>query len=98
MIDVFKQFEKGADEFVCMAGQSSQAVTGLFNLLRAAQCLHPGEKIFEKAKKFCSKFLKEKRACNQLYDKWIVSKDLPGEVCEKTFLYFSFLSLKEKIV
>ena len=79
MADAFKQFEKD-DGFVCMAGQSSQAVTGLFNLYRAAQCLHPGENIFEKAKKFCSKFLREKRACNQLDDKWIVSKDLPGEV------------------
>ena len=69
MADAFKQFEKD-DGFVCMAGQSSQAVTGL----------HPGENIFEKAKKFCSKFLREKRACNQLDDKWIVSKDLPGEV------------------
>ena len=79
MADVFKQFKKD-DGFVCMAGQSSQAVTGLFNLYRAAQCLHPGENIFEKAKKFCSNFLREKRACNQLDDKWIVSKDFPGEV------------------
>lgn len=77
--DVFKQFEKG-DEFVCFPGQSSQAITGLFNLFRASQFLLPGEKILENARKFCSKFLREKQTCNQLEDKWIIAKDLAGEV------------------
>lgn len=79
LADVFKQFEKG-DEFVCFPGQSSQAITGLFNLFRASQFLLPGEKILENARKFCSKFLREKQTCNQLEDKWIIAKDLAGEV------------------
>ncbi|GFZ13625.1 terpenoid cyclases/Protein prenyltransferases superfamily protein [Actinidia rufa] len=77
--DVFRHFEKGG-EFFCFVGQSTQAVTGMFNLYRASQILFPGEKILEDAKKFSSKFLREKRACNELLDKWIITKDLPGEV------------------
>lgn len=77
--DVFKYFEKGG-EFFCFAGQSSQAVSGMFNLYRASQVLFPGETILENAKKFSSKFLREKQACDQLLDKWIIMKDLPGEV------------------
>ncbi|GFY98796.1 terpenoid cyclases/Protein prenyltransferases superfamily protein [Actinidia rufa] len=74
-----RHFEKGGD-FFCFVGQSSQAVTGMFNLYRASQVLFPGEKILEDAKKFTSKFLREKRARNELLDKWIITKDLPGEV------------------
>ncbi|PSS14615.1 Ent-copalyl diphosphate synthase [Actinidia chinensis var. chinensis] len=77
--DVFRHFEKGGD-FFCFVGQSTQAVTGMFNLYRASQVLFPGEKILEDAKKFSSKFLREKRARNELLDKWIITKDLPGEV------------------
>ncbi|XP_061341359.1 ent-copalyl diphosphate synthase 1-like [Gastrolobium bilobum] len=77
--NVFKQFEKSG-EFFCFSGQSSQAVTGMFNLYRASQVLFPGEKILEDAKYFSAKFLTEKRAANELLDKWIVTKDLPGEV------------------
>ncbi|KAL6990471.1 Gly-Xaa carboxypeptidase [Sarracenia purpurea var. burkii] len=77
--DVFRHFKKG-DDFICFAGQSTQAVTGMFNLYRASQVLFPGEKILEDAKKFSSKFLREKQANNELLDKWIITKDLPGEV------------------
>lgn len=78
--DVFKHFEKEG-EFVCIAGQSTQAVTGMFNLYRASdQVMFPGEKILEEAKQFSSKFLREKQAANELLDKWIITKDLPGEV------------------
>ncbi|KAF9621268.1 hypothetical protein IFM89_018485 [Coptis chinensis] len=77
--DVFQHFEKGG-EFFCFTGQSNQAVTGLFNLYRAAQVLFPGETILEEAKKFAYKFLCGKQASNQLLDKWIITKDLPGEV------------------
>ncbi|KAH7517222.1 hypothetical protein FEM48_Zijuj09G0039900 [Ziziphus jujuba var. spinosa] len=77
--DVFENFKKG-DEFFCFAGQSSQAVTGMFNLFRASQLLFPGEKILEDAKYFSSKFLRQKQASNELLDKWIIMKDLPGEV------------------
>ncbi|OAY75316.1 Ent-copalyl diphosphate synthase 1, chloroplastic, partial [Ananas comosus] len=77
--NVFRKFEKDG-EFICFAGQSSQAVTGMYNLNRAAQLLFPGEKILKRAKSFSYAFLREKQACNELKDKWIIAKDLPGEV------------------
>ncbi|XP_055831297.1 ent-copalyl diphosphate synthase 1 [Solanum dulcamara] len=77
--DVFKHFESRG-EFFCFVGQSNQAVTGMYNLYRASHLMFPGEKILENAKIFTSNFLREKRAQNQLLDKWIITKDLPGEV------------------
>ncbi|XP_060178147.1 ent-copalyl diphosphate synthase 1-like isoform X1 [Lycium barbarum] len=77
--DVFKHFESGG-EYFCFVGQSNQAVTGMYNLYRASQLMFPGEKILEHAKIFSSNFLREKRAQNELLDKWIITKDLPGEV------------------
>ncbi|XP_050366304.1 ent-copalyl diphosphate synthase 1-like isoform X2 [Argentina anserina] len=77
--DVFKHFKKG-DEFFCFAGQSNQAVTGMYNLYRASQVALPGENILYDAKEFSTKFLREKQASNELLDKWIIMKDLPGEV------------------
>ncbi|XVF72401.1 hypothetical protein PTKIN_Ptkin12aG0118500 [Pterospermum kingtungense] len=77
--DVFRNFEKGG-EFFCFMGQSNQAVTGIFNLYRASQVLFPGDKILEDAKSFSCNFLREKQAANELLDKWIITKDLPGEV------------------
>ncbi|XP_009627025.1 ent-copalyl diphosphate synthase 1 [Nicotiana tomentosiformis] len=77
--DVFKHFENGG-EFFCFVGQSNQAVTGMYNLYRASQLMFPGEKILDNAKKFSSNFLREKRDENELLDKWIITKDLPGEV------------------
>lgn len=44
----------------------------------------PGEDILEDAKLFSSKLLKEKQAANELLDKWIITKDLVGEVYLKT--------------
>ncbi|MED6194808.1 Gly-Xaa carboxypeptidase, partial [Stylosanthes scabra] len=77
--DAFKHFEKSG-EFFCFAGQSNQAITGIYNLYRASQVLFPGEKILEDAKHFSSKFLVEKRLTNGIVDKWIITKDLLGEV------------------
>ncbi|KAI9119422.1 hypothetical protein K1719_010097 [Acacia pycnantha] len=77
--NVFKNFEKDG-EFVCFAGQSTTAVTGMFNLYRASQVLFPGEYILDDAMYFSAKYLTQKRAENQLLDKWIIMKDLPGEV------------------
>ncbi|KAL3647873.1 Gly-Xaa carboxypeptidase [Castilleja foliolosa] len=77
--DVFKNFEKGG-EFFCFAGQSTQAVTGMYNLYRASQLRFQGEQILENGADFSAKFLKIKRANNELLDKWIITKDLPGEV------------------
>ncbi|KAF9618790.1 hypothetical protein IFM89_002658 [Coptis chinensis] len=47
---------------------------------KGAQALFPGETILQEAKKFAYKFLREKQASNQLLDKWIITKDLLGEV------------------
>ncbi|MED6106811.1 Gly-Xaa carboxypeptidase [Stylosanthes scabra] len=77
--DVFKNFQRN-DEFFCFAGQSTQALTGMFNLYRATQLMFPGEEILESAKAFSGKFLREKRESNQLFDKWIIMKNLPEEV------------------
>ena len=79
LVDAFRHFEESG-EFFCISGQSSQAVTGMFNLYRASQVLFPGEKILEDAKHFSATFLTGKRASNDLLDKWIITKDLPGEV------------------
>ncbi|KEH17117.1 Ent-copalyl diphosphate synthase-like protein [Medicago truncatula] len=37
------------------------------------------EKILEDAKNFSAKYLKKKRAANELLDKWIITNDLPGK-------------------
>lgn len=76
---MFNHFKKG-DTFFCFAGQSTQAVTGMYNLLRASQLMFSGEKILEEAKQFSSAFLKMKQDANEVLDKWIITKDLPGEV------------------
>ncbi|XP_035832330.1 (-)-kolavenyl diphosphate synthase TPS28, chloroplastic isoform X2 [Helianthus annuus] len=76
---VLRHFEKDG-QFVCYPGQSSEAVTAMFNLYRASQVLFPGEKILDDAKKFSYNFLTEKRSTNELLDKWLITKDLPGEV------------------
>ncbi|CAN6329012.1 unnamed protein product [Urochloa humidicola] len=77
--DAFKNFEKDG-EFVGFAGQSSQAVTGMYNLNRASQISFPGEDILHRAGTFSYEFLRKREAQGTLHDKWIVSKDLPGEV------------------
>lgn len=76
---VFKNFEKDG-EFFCFAGQSTQAVTGMYNLNRASQISFPGEDILQRARNFSYEFLREREAQGTLHDKWIISKDLPGEV------------------
>ncbi|XP_031110973.1 (-)-kolavenyl diphosphate synthase TPS28, chloroplastic isoform X2 [Ipomoea triloba] len=77
--DVFKNFEKGG-EFFCFVGQANHAVTGMYNLYRASQLRFPGEEILNDTKNFALGFLQQKRASNELLDKWIIIKDLPGEV------------------
>ncbi|KAH9723884.1 Ent-copalyl diphosphate synthase [Citrus sinensis] len=77
--DVLQYFEEGG-EFFCFLGETSQAITPTFNLYRASQVQFPEEKILEKAKQFSARFLREKQAANKLLDKWIMAKDLPGEV------------------
>ncbi|XP_038691005.1 (-)-kolavenyl diphosphate synthase TPS14, chloroplastic-like isoform X1 [Tripterygium wilfordii] len=77
--DAFRQFKKGC-EFICYEGQSHPTVTVMYNLYRASQLMFPEEKILDEAKQFTEKFLGEKRSANKLLDKWIITKDLPGEV------------------
>ena len=57
----------------------------MFNLYRASQVLFPGEKLLEDAKEYSFEFLREKQAANELLDKWIITKDLPGEVSSQTW-------------
>ncbi|KAM7253951.1 hypothetical protein ACFE04_031633 [Oxalis oulophora] len=77
--DVFNHFRKD-DEFFCFVGQSNQAVTGMYNLYRASQIQFPGDQILEDAQNFSLEFLRKRQAANELFDKWIITKDLPGEV------------------
>nr|AOG18237.1 diterpene synthase [Taiwania cryptomerioides] len=78
-IEAFSHFKKD-DQFICFQGQANQAVTGMYNLYRASQVLFPGESILQEAKIFTRKFLEDKKARNQINDKWIISKGLVGEV------------------
>ncbi|PRQ26098.1 putative ent-copalyl diphosphate synthase [Rosa chinensis] len=83
--EVYEYFKKGS-EFFCYPGQSSQAVTGIYNLYRASQLALPEEKILGDAKEFATKFLREKQASNELLDKWMIIKDLPGEGGERNYV------------
>nr|ADZ55292.1 ent-copalyl diphosphate synthase [Triticum aestivum] len=76
---VFEKFEKDG-EFLCFAGQSTQAVTGMYNLNRASQLRFPGEDVLQRAGRFSYEFLREREAQGTIRDKWIIAKDLPGEV------------------
>ncbi|KAL5213348.1 hypothetical protein ABZP36_024195 [Zizania latifolia] len=77
--DVFRNFEKDG-EFFCFVGQSSQSITAFYNTYRATQLAFPGDEVLGRAERYCSDFLRERRAAGKLYDKWIIAKDLPGEV------------------
>lgn len=79
--DVFRNFESNG-KFFALAGESNQAVTGMLNLLRVSQVSFPEESLLSAAKKFSTDFLRSKRADGQLLDKWIITKDLQGEVCD----------------
>uniref|UniRef100_A0ACD5WSR4 Uncharacterized protein n=1 Tax=Avena sativa TaxID=4498 RepID=A0ACD5WSR4_AVESA len=76
---VFKNFEKDG-KFFCFVGQSTEAVTGMYNLNRASQISFPGEDVLERARDFSCEFLRGREAQDTIRDKWIIAKDLPGEV------------------
>ncbi|XP_066341852.1 ent-copalyl diphosphate synthase AN1, chloroplastic-like isoform X8 [Miscanthus floridulus] len=76
---VFKNFEKDG-EFFCFVGQSTQAVTGMHNLNRASQIAFQGEDVLHRARTFSFEFLRQREAQGMLRDKWIIAKDLAGEV------------------
>ncbi|KAJ7547837.1 hypothetical protein O6H91_08G112100 [Diphasiastrum complanatum] len=52
----------------------------MFQLYRASQLQFPEEIILEEAKLFTRKFLERSRNTNTLFDKWVIAKDLVGEV------------------
>nr|BAQ20600.1 ent-kaurene synthase [Lygodium japonicum] len=77
--DVFKRFKKD-NQFFCFEGQTSQAITGMYNLYRASYTMIPGETILQEAQIFTQSFLDAKRRKNQIQDKWIIARGLQGEV------------------
>ncbi|KAF3569017.1 hypothetical protein DY000_02010911 [Brassica cretica] len=52
----------------------------MFNLYRASQLAFPREEILKNAQEFSSKYLQHKQEKGELLDKWIIMKDLPGEI------------------
>jgi hypothetical protein len=76
---MFKHFEKDG-EFVCYHGQTNKSITAMYNTYRAAQVAFPGESELERANVYCRGFLEEKRASGKFGDKWVIPKDLAGEV------------------
>ena len=83
---VFKHFEKDG-KFVCFPMETNHSsVTPMHNTYRASQFMFPGDgDVLARVGHYCHSFLQERQASNKLYDKWIIAKDLPGEVCPNTF-------------
>ncbi|KAL9661274.1 hypothetical protein QQ045_026098 [Rhodiola kirilowii] len=77
--DVIRNFKKGY-EFMCFPGQMLEGPTVMYNLYRASQVQFPGETILEEAKRFSLDFLRNKQASGEIFDKWMILKDLPGEI------------------
>ncbi|RLN07457.1 syn-copalyl diphosphate synthase-like [Panicum miliaceum] len=77
-----KRFETKDGEFVVYPGQSSQSVTAMYNLYRAAdQAAFPDDDdVVQRAKAYSYAFLRERRASGDLNDKLIISSGLPSEV------------------
>ncbi|KAF7011990.1 hypothetical protein CFC21_026233 [Triticum aestivum] len=80
---VFKHFEdKNDGKFFCFPLETNDAsVNPMYNTYRASQFMFPGDDdVLARAGRYCRAFLQERQASNKLYDKWIITKDLPGEV------------------
>lgn len=78
---MFKNFEKDG-EFFGFVGQSTEAVTGMYNLNRASQIAFQGDDVLHRARVFSYDFLRQREAEGMLSDKWIIAKDLAGEVIQ----------------
>ncbi|XBI56219.1 hypothetical protein VPH35_037856 [Triticum aestivum] len=80
---VFKHFEQD-DKFFCFSMETETnhaSVTPMYNTYRASQLMFPGDDdVLARAGCYCRAFLKQRHASNKLYDKWIITKDLLGEV------------------
>ncbi|KAK9139794.1 hypothetical protein Scep_009475 [Stephania cephalantha] len=92
--DAYKHFERGG-EFFCFVGQLSQGVTEMLSLYRASQVMFPGEAILQEARKFSYKFLKQKHSSGKTADRWLITKDLAGEV--KNYLEIPFYAMLRRI-
>ncbi|KAF9614680.1 hypothetical protein IFM89_019808 [Coptis chinensis] len=77
--NAFQHFERDG-QFFCFVGQTSQGITEMLSLYRVSQVLFPKEQILQEAKEFASKLLREKQSLGQVLDRWIITKDLVGEV------------------
>jgi hypothetical protein len=75
----FKQFETDG-EFCCFPRESNRSVTCAYSLYRASQVAFPGEDLLGRTEKFSRDFLHDRRASHNLKDKWLIPKDLTGEV------------------
>lgn len=85
---VFKHFEDKDGKFFCFPLETNDAsVTPMYNTYRASQFMFPGDDdVLARAGRYCRAFLQERQASNKLYDKWIITEDLPGEVaCANIF-------------
>ena len=94
---VFKRFENGDGQFVCYARQSSQSVSAMYNLYRAAdQASFPGDDdddhVLRRARSYSRAFLRQRRASGQLNDKWIISEGLPDEVTNTCVVWLGYVS------
>lgn len=77
--DVLNKFKDG-DNFFCLMGETDKSPTAMYNLYRCSQVSFPGEKILDDAKKFTHNFLQHCLSNNQSLDKWLIAKDIPGEI------------------
>nr|UPQ49779.1 ent-kaurene synthase [Azolla filiculoides] len=77
--EVFENF-KTEGSFFCFEGQTSQSISGLFNLYRASQVMFPNESILKEMNLFTKSFLSDKQKKNTIKDKWVITKSLKGEV------------------
>jgi len=64
----------------------------MYNLNRASQIAFQGEDVLHRARTFSYEFLRQREAQGMLRDKWIIAKDLAGEVIQ-TILPFGDLRL-----
>ncbi|XP_040384790.1 syn-copalyl diphosphate synthase-like, partial [Oryza brachyantha] len=75
----FKYFETDG-KFSCYPLQLNCSITATYNLYRAAQVAFPGEDVLQQANSYSRAFLSDRLSSNNLVDKWVIPKDLPGEV------------------
>ncbi|KAG6557324.1 hypothetical protein Mapa_001252 [Marchantia paleacea] len=78
--DCLKSFRSAEGDWYTFAGEVNQGVTSTFNLYRAGQTCYPGESILMEGAEWARKFLVEKSSKEGFNDKWVIGKDIAGEV------------------